>query len=62
MSRGIEELPLTAARVEKIKAHSRIRTIKDVLMEHENRELRSVPRIGPYWAHRIYAYAEEALA
>lgn len=62
VSRDIGELPLTEARVGKIKANSRIRTIKDVLMDHENRELRSVPRIGPYWAQRIYAYAEEAIA
>jgi hypothetical protein len=58
----ISELPLTQTRVDRIKENSRIRTVKDVLMDYENRELRSVPRIGPYWARRIYAYAEEFIA
>jgi ABC-type lipoprotein export system ATPase subunit len=58
----ISELPLTSERVKKIKANSRIRTIKDILMDHENRELRKVPQIGPYWAKRIYRYAEEHIA
>lgn len=62
VSRGIEELPLTERRVATIKEHSRIRTIKDILMDHENRELRGVPRVGPIWAKRIYAYAEEYIA
>mgnify|MGYP003576008287 CR=1 FL=1 len=62
VGRGIEELPLTSTRVQKIKQHSKIRTIKDILMDHDNRELRSVPRVGPYWAKRIFAYAEEFIA
>ncbi len=60
--RDIDELPLTATRVARIKEHCSIRTIKDILMDHENREIRKVPRIGPYWANRIYAYAEECIA
>lgn len=60
--RDIDELPLTPTRVLRIKEHSSIRTIKDILMDHENREIRKVPRIGPYWANRIYAYAEECIA
>jgi ABC-type iron transport system FetAB ATPase subunit len=62
VSRLIEELPLTETRIARIKENSSIKTIKDILMDHENRELRKVPRIGPYWAQRIYAYAEEYIA
>jgi RecA/RadA recombinase len=62
VQRDISELPLTATRVTRIKQSSSIRKIKDILMDHENRELRRVPRIGPYWAKRIYAYAEEYIA
>lgn len=62
VSADIEELPLTDVRVSRIKEHSNIRKVKDILMDHENRELRKVPRVGPYWAGRIYAYAEEFIA
>lgn len=58
----ISELPLTTTRVKRIREHSRIRTIKDILMDHDNSELRRVPRIGPIWARRIYRYAEEFIA
>ncbi|MHB8101441.1 MAG: zinc ribbon domain-containing protein [Methanosarcina sp.] len=62
VNKDISELPLTELRVDRIKAHSKIRTIKDILMDTENRELRSVPRIGPFWAERIASYAEEFIA
>jgi hypothetical protein len=58
----IKELPLTHGRVKSIKTQSSIRTIKDILLDHEHRKLRSIRRIGPYWANRIYSYAEEYLA
>jgi hypothetical protein len=61
VSRDISELDLTQRRVQSIKQNSRIRTIKDVLMDHEFTELRGVPQIGPKWAQRIYAYAEESI-
>lgn len=54
-------LPLTSRRVATIKKHSSIRTIKDVLMDNGNTELRKVPQIGPYWAKKIISYAEEYL-
>lgn len=59
VSNDISKLPLTTKRVQSIKKHSRIRTIKDILMDNDNRELRGVPQIGPYWAEKIYSYAEE---
>lgn len=55
----IIKLPLTETRVKSIKKHSRIKTIKDILMDTDNTELRGVPQIGPYWAEKIYSYAEE---
>jgi energy-coupling factor transporter ATP-binding protein EcfA2 len=62
VSQDVSSLPITENRAESIKAHSRIRTIKDVLMDHENAELRSVHMIGPVWAQRIRSYAEEFIA
>lgn len=62
VSQPIDILPLTELRVRSIKKHSRIRQIKDILMDHDQNELLRVPRIGPYWANRIYAYAEEYIA
>lgn len=59
VANDISELPLTTKRVMSIKKHSRIKTIKDILMDIDNRELRGVPQIGPYWAKKIYSYAEE---
>lgn len=59
VSNDIDKLPLTMKRVQSIKKYSRIRTIKDILMDNDNRELRGVPQIGPYWADKIYSYAEE---
>ena len=59
VSNDISKLPLTTKRVQSIKKYSRIRTIKDILMDNDNRELRGVPQIGPYWAEKIYSYAEE---
>ncbi len=55
-------LPLTSQRVAKIKSHSRIQKIGDVLMDHDHRQLRGVPQIGPFWAKRIFSYAEEYIA
>jgi len=62
VKKDISVLPLTATRVARIREHSKIRTVGDILLDHERRELRSVPRVGPYWAQRIYSYAEEFIA
>jgi hypothetical protein len=62
VSQGIECLPITKNRSKSIKNHSRIKSIKDILMDHDNRELRSVYMIGPLWAKRIKSYAEEFIA
>lgn len=59
VKKDISELPLTERRVRSIKENSKITTIKDILIDTENRELRGVPQIGPYWANKILSYAEE---
>lgn len=62
VSQGIENLPITRNRSQSIKTNSKIRTIKDILMDTDNRQLFKVPQIGPYWANRIKMYAEEFIA
>lgn len=59
ISLDIDRLPLTRRRITKIKEHSSIRKIRDILIDHEHKQLRQIPQIGPYWAKRIYACAEE---
>lgn len=62
VSSDIDILPLTQGRIDSIKNNSKIKTIKDILMDHDHKELRSVPQIGPHWADTIYSYAEEFIA
>jgi energy-coupling factor transporter ATP-binding protein EcfA2 len=62
VNQPIEYLPITANRAESIKISSKIRKIKDILMDHDNRELRKVNMIGPAWANKIRGYAEEFIA
>lgn len=58
----IDKLPITENRAESIRRGSSIRTIKDILIDMDHSELRSVKNIGPVWAQRIYSYAEEYIA
>ena len=62
VNQDISALPLTAHRVQKIKKHSKISTVKDILMDHTHTQLLSVPSIGPYWARRVMSCAEEYIA
>lgn len=59
VNNDISILPLTPSRVETIKQSSKIRTIRDILMDTDHKELRSVPGVGPYWTNKISSYAEE---
>lgn len=59
IGQDIANLPLTGARVRNIKKQSTIRTIKDILIDHEHRELMKVDMIGKVWASKIVAMAEE---
>lgn len=58
----IESLQLTDKRTKTIKQNSSIRKIKDILYDIGSTELRSVPQVGKYWAHRIYYLAEEYIS
>jgi len=55
----IDVLPLTANKLHGLKKHTSIRSISDVLLDEESRQIRSVPYVGPVWAERIHRYAEE---
>jgi ABC-type polar amino acid transport system ATPase subunit len=62
VSQGIENLPITQNRANSIKSNSKIITIKDILMDTDNRQLFKVPMVGRYWAKKIKTYAEEFIA
>jgi hypothetical protein len=62
INQEIDKLPITERRASSIRENSRIRFIKDILMDHDNSELRSVPMIGPAWSRKIRSYAEEYIA
>lgn len=56
---SIDILPLTAKRIRSIREESKIRTIKDVLMDDNGVELKKVRGISTKWAQKIRAYADE---
>lgn len=62
VNQDIDCLPITSGRADSIKQSSKIRKIKDILMDHDNKELRKVKMVGPAWAERIRNYAEEFIA
>ena len=62
VNQDISKLPITEGRAQSIKESSKIRVIKDILMDHDNKQLRSVRMIGPEWAKKIRNYAEEFIA
>jgi hypothetical protein len=55
----IDNLPLTPKRVKNIKRDSAIRTVQDILMDEDASEIKRVQYVGPVWAARIRAAAEE---
>ena len=59
MNADIDKLPLTPARISKIKAQSPIKKIKDIILDAEHKHLLAVDRVGEYWAARIVRLAEE---
>lgn len=61
-NQDISVLPLSKKMVARVKAHSNIRTIKDILIDSNRVKLRSIPLIGPVRAARIANYAEEHVA
>lgn len=62
VNQDIKFLPITKKRVNSIKKYSKIKKIKDILMDYDNKELRKVNMIGPVWAKKIRSYAEEFIA
>lgn len=59
LKQPIDRLPLTKNKLEGLRKHTKIRSINDILLDEEHRQIRSVPRVGPVWAKRIRRYAEE---
>lgn len=62
VNQDIDVLPLTKSRVRSIKSQSKIRKIKDILLDHDNSELMKVDMIGSFWCDRIKSYAEEVIS
>ncbi|WP_146128175.1 hypothetical protein [Burkholderia gladioli] len=61
VNQDIHVLPLTPNRVQSIRTQSTIRTVKDILLDKDHKQLLQVRMIGPTWATRIARYAEEFL-
>ncbi|MFX0594015.1 hypothetical protein [Melissospora conviva] len=55
----IDRLPLTRKKLQGLKEHTTIRSVNDILLDEEHRQIRSVPGVGPIWSARIRRYAEE---
>lgn len=55
----IDRLHLTTRKLERIEAHSSLKSVQDVLLDDRNQQLLSVPYIGPVWAARIRTRADE---
>ncbi|MDP1619358.1 hypothetical protein [Phenylobacterium sp.] len=58
----ISVLPISQRMQVRIAESSNIRTIKDILIDSERTNLRSIPQIGPVRAARFANYAEEYVA
>jgi hypothetical protein len=55
----IDKLPLTRRKIEDILDQTPIRTVQDVLLDEEMRQIRRVTYVGPIWAARIRNAAQE---
>jgi hypothetical protein len=62
VNQDISVLPLSRRIVTRIKGNSTIRKIKDILIDTDRVNLRSIPFIGPVRATNIANCAEEYLA
>lgn len=56
---SIDSLPLTDNKLNGLRTHTSVRTIKDILLDEESTEIRKVPYVGPVWAARIRNAAQE---
>lgn len=55
----IENLPLTHHKLAGLKSHTSVRTVQDILLDEESKEIRKVPYVGPVWSARIRNAAQE---
>lgn len=62
VNQDISVLPISATLVRRIKSESRIRKIRDILIDSDKTQLRGVGMIGPVRAQRIANWAEEHVA
>lgn len=62
INQNIDILPLSSRMVTRIKQNSNIRTVKDILIDTDRTNLRSIHLIGPVRAARIANYAQEHVA
>ncbi len=56
---SIDNLPLTQHKLAGLKSHTTIRTVQDILLDEESKEIRKVPYVGPVWSARIRNAAQE---
>lgn len=59
LKNSIDRLPLTAKKLDGLMTHTSIRTVGDIILDDESKEIRRVPYVGPIWSSRIHRYAEE---
>jgi hypothetical protein len=56
---SIDNLPLTQRKLDGILEHTSIRTVQDILLDEDSKEIRKVPYVGPVWSARIRNAAQE---
>jgi len=55
----ISSLPLTSNKIDGLLQRTSLRTVQDILLDEECREIRKVPYVGPVWSARIRNAAQE---
>lgn len=55
----VSRLPLTDNKIRGLTKYTSIKTVGDILLDDDSREVRKVPYVGPIWSARIHRYAEE---
>ncbi|WP_409344625.1 zinc ribbon domain-containing protein [Paenibacillus sp. MBLB4367] len=59
IERDISILPLSSKKIKSIKSGSKIKTIKDIIMDENGVEIKKVKGIKGYWANKIRSIADE---
>jgi hypothetical protein len=55
----VENLPLTRHKLDGLRLHTSIRSVQDILLDEESKEIRKIPYVGPVWSARIRNAAQE---